>query len=332
MSFGKSKSKQQSSSETHLDPTISQGLLSNAANAQGQFGAYTPYTGQRVADFNPTQVQGQQGLLNISSGQVGAGTLGAATGAATGAAAYTPGQVNAQQITPQQITAGQIANTNLDPYLNPWTQDVVDTSNADISRQRDIALNQSKQKALAAGAWGGTGAGVMQGQVADDYARAQASTTAQLRSQGYTNAQGAAGQDIAGRLTADQANQNAGLLAGQSNQSATLSADQGNQQAGLAANQQHLAASGLLADQSNQELSQATARAGLVNQVGDTQQAQQQKVLDAAQQAFADYQAGKLSYQDMLNKTYGLLGNPVLGTTQSTGQSTTTNITGPKQG
>ena len=95
-------------------------------------------------------------------------------------------------------------------YMNPFEQQVVDTTLADINRMAGEQMSSARGRAAASGAYGGSRLGVMEGQVADAAQRNAASTAAQLRYQGYNDARDYYGQDIAanerrGGLLADLA-------------------------------------------------------------------------------------------------------------------------------
>ena len=94
--------------------------------------------------------------------------------------------------------------TNVDPYMNPYTQEVINASAAELQKQEQMAQNTLDAQASAAGAYGGSRHGVAQAETAGQYADAQAAMIADLYSQGYTQAQQAAIQE-------QIANQNAGL-------------------------------------------------------------------------------------------------------------------------
>lgn len=81
------------------------------------------------------------------------------------------------------LSAGMIQN-----YQNPYTQQVIDTTNADIARQGQINGVQGDQQAAAAGAFGGSRSGVMRAQNDAATMRTQALTDATLRSQGFDKA------------------------------------------------------------------------------------------------------------------------------------------------
>ena len=112
---------------------------------------------------------------------------------------------------PSQVSAGSLGSTDLSPYLNPFTQDVIDTTGADIDRSTGIAQEQAKGNAAAVGAFGGDRQGIEQAEIAGQGIRAKANVGAQLRAQNFGQAQAAATGDISRALTADTQNQMAGI-------------------------------------------------------------------------------------------------------------------------
>jgi len=130
------------------------------------------------------------------------------TGAQTGAMNATAGITG---FAPSQVSAGSLGSTDLSPYLNPFTQDVIDTTGADIDRSTAIAREQAKGNAAAVGAFGGDRQGIEQAEIAGQGIRAKANVGAQLRAQNFGQAQAAATGDISRALTADTQNQMAGI-------------------------------------------------------------------------------------------------------------------------
>jgi hypothetical protein len=81
-------------------------------------------------------------------------------------------------------------------YYNPYESQVVDTTLADIERSRLMAQNQLGAQATQAGAYGGSRQGIAESETNRAYADQAARTAAQLRQQGYTQAQDIALRDV----------------------------------------------------------------------------------------------------------------------------------------
>ena len=281
MSFGSStKTTQNSTQSTAIDPQLKarQDQVWQQANAAAQ--PYSPYTGQRFEGMNADQQNSfeaarraagaGQDTLNTAIG--GANTLAGFNGqqvAAQQAGAYTaanPSQINAQMLgqsaiggalTPQQVAAQQVAARSgaagYEQYMNPYTNEVVNTSLSDIERARQEAANATRAQAAAAGAFGGSRSGVAESLTNRDFGNTAASTAAQLRQAGFNTALQYNAGDQNRELQAGMANQGAGLQAGIANQGAGLQAgainqgnllalQQGNQRTDLAAQQSNQAA------------------------------------------------------------------------------------------
>ena len=107
------------------------------------------------------------------------------------------------------IKAGQLSNTNLDPYMNPYTKNVIDATMPIYQQNLGLQQNQQQNAASSAGAFGGSRMGVQQGVTQAQGAQGMAQMAQQLNAANFGQAQSAAQQDIANRLAASQSNQTA---------------------------------------------------------------------------------------------------------------------------
>lgn len=128
--------------------------------------------------------------------------------AATGTQALT-------DFTPSTVTAGTLPGVDISQYMNPYTQEVIDKSLADLERNRLMQQQTQSAQASAAGAFGGSRQGVAQALTNEAFARQAGNMASQLRQTGYTQAQQLAGTDIANQLRADLSNQAAGIQGAQ---------------------------------------------------------------------------------------------------------------------
>lgn len=151
-------------------------------------------------------------------------------------------------------------------FFNPYQSDVIDSSLGDIERARQIGLLADNQKASAAHAFGGDRQAVLNSLTNENALRTSASTAANLRNQGWQEALSAALN------------------------SANVQGNAADRAAGYGA----------------QQLKDAITRASAVGQAGDAQQAQQQKIDDAAKQAFLDAWNYPLQMQQLLNQALGV--------------------------
>jgi len=84
-------------------------------------------------------------------------------------------------------------------FMNPYQQEVIDRTQADIERQRQMASNQLGAQATAARAFGGSRQGVAEGVLAGEFGRMGADIAAQQRASGYNQALQSAMADRAAR-------------------------------------------------------------------------------------------------------------------------------------
>ena len=84
--------------------------------------------------------------------------------------------------------------TSYQQFMNPFTEDVIATTQADIARQGQMQQNVLGGQAVGAGAFGGSRQGIAQAEIARNVMDQQARTGAQLRSAGFQQAQNLAQQ------------------------------------------------------------------------------------------------------------------------------------------
>ena len=131
--------------------------------------------------------------------------------------AYQPFNVNQAASTGLQnamgATQAAVAGPlNVSAYMNPYQQEVIDLTQSDIERQRQMAMNTMGAQATRANAFGGSRQGVAEGVTNAEYGRMAANAIAPMRMQGYNTAMNQAMADRAARLGAAQ---QLGGLAGQ---------------------------------------------------------------------------------------------------------------------
>jgi len=202
-----------------------------------------------------------------SPNQFGGGDINTASARSIAGAMAGTGQ--AMGYNPQQVQAGQLATTNLAQYQNPYTQQVIDAQAQDVLRNAQLGLNQLGTQAQRAGAFGGSRHGIAMGEIGRGVAETLGQQSAGLRQAGFQQAQQMAQQDIASRMQANLANQQAGLSGAQFRLGAANQLGQlGNLGFGIG-------------QTINQNLMQQGAQ----------QQAMQQQLMDLAAQRYAGYTA-----------------------------------------
>ena len=184
----------------------------------------------------------------------------AATLAGSGVGSFQPFITAAQQAAADAgTTIGGIAGLTGAPtaaqtaaFTSPFQQQVIDTTLAEFDRQRAINEQNIRDQQAALGALGSGRAGVQLSEFQSQSGRDRAALEAQLRQQGFQQAQAARQQDIQNRFGLAQAQSGLGQF-----------------QTGLAAQVPQL----------------QRADISTLGQVGAAQQAQRQAALDAQRQA-----------------------------------------------
>ena len=276
---------------------ISPDLISQASqDAQSRIASATAPVADPVAT-TPVATSGapsifETGIEAITDAITGIGDL----------TSFTPSTVTAGT-----VTAPTLPGVDISQYYNPYETQVVNTALADLERQRLVQQQADAARASAAGAFGGSRAGVAQALTNEAFARQGGQLAANLRQQGFAGAQQLAQQDLNRQMQ--------GMLA---NQQQTLRADLANQTAGLQGAQFQLGANQALAGLGQTAYGLGT---GLENQLmADAAAAQnlQQQLYGLEQGQFQNYFGTPL-------QTLGLVGS-ILGQapnvqTQTTGRN-----------
>jgi hypothetical protein len=224
-----------------------------------------------------------------------------------------------------QTVVPQTGLGNIGDYMNPYTQNVIDTTLSDMDRARQMTINGNAAAATQSGAFGGSRLGVADAETNRNFINQAGQMAAQLRNQGFDTASGLLQNDQNRVLQGALANQNADLsVAGQNagfgQQAGLFNAQnqtQNSQFDATAANEaDRLNAQNYL--QNNQfnagnVLQNAQFNAGLLNNAGQFNAGNQQAAnlfsAGAANSAsLANQQASLASIQAQLQGA-GLLGN-----------------------
>ena len=321
---------QNASSSNAIDPAQLAMLTANYRGAQDRAGSLTPYTGQTVAGFNPAQLQAQGVLTGIGNDSRGQSAISDALGAAQGVLGNPVNpMVSATPVSSAPVAAGMLAGTDLSPYLNPYTGDVINASIAQNEQARQMAQVADAQAATAAGAFGGSRSGVSAALTNQLYDQNDQSNIAGLNSRNFTQAQDAATGDLTRRLSADQGNQSSGLNAAEFNAGQGLTAEQDSFNNALASAGLTLNAAGQIVALNQAGLQDATARAGLLSSVGDAQHNQDQAALTAAYNNYLQGQQLTVQQQQLLNSALGIIPLQQTTTSSGSGNGTTDAVKSP---
>lgn len=143
----------------------------------------------QVAGLTPAQQQAiQLGIQGVGAYapmmQAGEATLGA------GAQAIEQGIGTTLSGAPLlQQTLGAYDPQSYQSFMDPYTEEVIAQTQADIARQGEIQRRGVGAQAVGAGAFGGSRQGIAEQELARNIMDQQARTGAQLRSQGFQQAQ-----------------------------------------------------------------------------------------------------------------------------------------------
>ena len=280
---------------------------------------FTPYTGERLAEFTPSQLGVQTEVEGMGTpGQFGvAGTgltdtmsaAGTARGGIGSALGYSPGTVTEESITTEKFTDPGVAAS----YMSPYQQQVTDIQLDEARRQGDIAKSGRGLGSISRGTFGGGRQALMEGEADRNLAMQLGQIQAQGSQQAYQQGQQAFTADQGRNLQMQQANQAADLQAQQMGQQAQQFGAGLSKDVGLAGLQ-----TGLQGAQAQAQLGATEQMANLERLKAQSasaaeQQAMQQEIDNLAYQQFReqeDYQRGLLEYQsNILRGTAGALGS-----------------------
>ena len=86
---------------------------------------------------------------------------------------------------PRQMGTFQPTQANLDPYMNPFQQEVIDRTAADMRRQSQIDALQQQQQITSAGAFGGSRDALLRAEMANNLSRGIADMSAEQRAANF---------------------------------------------------------------------------------------------------------------------------------------------------
>jgi hypothetical protein len=228
---------------------------------------YMQYMRDRQAQFTPLQ---QQSFENAGLMQT-APQLGDAT-AMAGLAGL--GALNTQY-TFNPYQAQQFTGNNVQAYMNPYTQNVVERQQADAQRQGEISRQMQNAQAARSGAFGGSGNLLANNQLNASLMRQKGDIQAKGLQDAYTQAMGQFNQSQAQNLAGQQ-----------------LNAQQQQFGAGLGLQGLQTAMTGAksLADIGQTQYGQNLGLLDVQNKFGTQQQGQIQNQLNTEYQDFLNYQ------------------------------------------
>lgn len=282
------KTKTKTKTDNSIDPFSKAQYLDGKNRVQGILDAnpYQTYNGVRVASSSDAETDALNNY-QASTGQVG-GMLQNAMGVAN--------QFGQNRTGP--IETRQLASTDLTPYMNPYTEEVIDRSISDMDRARKMAVT-STEAGQHSSAFGGSRHGVSDALTNERFIDQVGNVAAGLRDKNFSAAMGYAGYDLSNANATDQFNKNM-----------DFNYDQG-----------RLSQAGVLAQLANQYGSRADQEASMLTMLGGNQRAIEQAGLDAEYQEFLRAQEDPYRRAQM---QLGLLGTtPMITDSVSTGSQKT---------
>lgn len=253
---------------------------------------YATYDYDRLAQFDPMQLQAQQAAANLGPAQqLGLGTqMAGLAGARAGELSYDPTTFTNQYTAPAQYGATTITADKLggfgggtteaatksftDPgmaasYMSPYTQNVTDIQSREAERLAGIEKTKLGAQAVGAGAFGGGRQAIMEAEAARNLALQKGDITAKGQQNAYQQAMAQFNAEQGYGLTAQQANLQANLQSQLANQQQGLTAQQMSEQSKQFGYGQQMTAAqqaaqyGLAAQQAQEQSKQFGANLGL---------------------------------------------------------------------
>ena len=279
--------------------------------------AYTPYTGQQLADTNADILGSHEMVRNMAtSGMPGTQeAMDMTRGASAGIGAFA--NANPYQYSQFNYSGpGQFDSAAAQKYMSPYVQNVLDLQKEQANRDFQTQNAGRTAQAVQAGAFGGSRQAVQQGMAENDLLNRQNMTQATGLQNAYSDAQKMFEADRQARMSNEQA------------RAAELSRVQSGQ-AGENYNYNQMGLRGLelQGNMANQLSSlEQRARAGdvqaaqLLEAAGKQEQGQQQAGLDIQHQNFLDQRDWN---QNKLNNYASIIqGLPIAGVGQTKSTST----------
>ena len=154
-------SKGKSTTTTTTDPAIAAMQTDLYDRAKGIAALpFTPYTGARFAGFNPDQLTSFDAVRNQF------------------------GQSMANDPRGQLAGMGQ-APLDINSFYNPFQEQVIDNTMADLNRGRQLQIQSDQDAAIGRGAFGGSRSAVLEAETNRNFADRAGNLAANLRQQGF---------------------------------------------------------------------------------------------------------------------------------------------------
>ena len=258
---------------------------------------YQPYGGQRMAEFDPFQLQAQQNVANMQTArQLGSATqMAGLAGLRAGDTKYDPANLQQFQMQrPEDVSTGKFIDPNvMQQYMSPYQQAVTDINKREAARQSDMMAGQQAAKFAQAGAFGGGRQAMVEAERRRNLGQQMGDIQAQGSQAAFQQGAQQFQMDQQRALQAAMANQQMGFGTEQANLQSKLGVQQLGEQSrqfganlGMQGIQQQLAAAGLLGNLGQMEFGQQKDIINALNAAGSQRQALEQGRLDMNYQDF----------------------------------------------
>jgi len=198
-------------SNTAMDPqqmAMYQDLYNRSKSIANQ--PFVPYTGARVAGFNPDQLStfdATRGLFNQSqqfNPQAGLANLSNRARITPSATPFRGSATDINRSNIRDVRPQSLLSTDLSAYQNPFQSQVIDNTIGDLNRARQMQIQSDQDAAIGSGAFGGSRSAILEAETNRNFADSVAKASGNLRSQGFDRATSLAGQDIGRQTDADR--------------------------------------------------------------------------------------------------------------------------------
>lgn len=146
---------------------------------------FQEYTGDRIAGLSPEEMQMGAGIQDL---------YGSAFGGLDPTGLL---QQLASQQAPQLGDVPSLLDMDIGAYQSPYQQQVIDLTEQDFARRRDLQRQQAEDVAMRSGAFGGSRGTIYEQEALRPLIEQEARTVADIRDRGYGQALGAMESDIA---------------------------------------------------------------------------------------------------------------------------------------
>lgn len=275
-----------------------------ALSELGQEAAARPfmgYEGERVVGFTPQELQAQQAIQGLFGQAMGTSPLTSLQQLAGTPQFQFAGAT--PSISPVSVTPASLLQADISAYQSPFQQQVIDLAMEDIRREEDIARGAAQDRAIGAGAFGGSRSALLETEATRPFVEQRARTAAGLRQTGFEQAARLAEADVARQQQAEleraRMAQQVGLLEPELQLRRDIAGAD-------IADRQRAAQAGLLGDLYGLQTGAITALGG----VGEQQRGLEQQRRDIA---FSEF----MREQDLPEQQINLLGSALSGISPS---------------